>query len=156
MIIKTTDTRINRTGRPEMDLEEKITILGGTPLFTGLGRTELASMAAWSSEASFEKGQLIVSEGSAGGGLFIILRGRVQIVQRKSKPPKVIGELKAGDFFGELSLIDGQARSASVAAIEPTDCLLVSHVNFLDNLRKHPEIGIQLLRILAERLRRSS
>jgi CRP-like cAMP-binding protein len=79
----------------------------------------------------------------------LVLSGRVEIVRDN----KSLGAFGAGDFFGEMSLLDQAPRSATIRALEPTDCLMLSSWDFKSLLEKHPSIAIKLLEVLSRRLR---
>ncbi|MCA1587730.1 MAG: cyclic nucleotide-binding domain-containing protein, partial [Chloroflexi bacterium] len=82
--------------------------------------------------------------------LYVILRGRVRVERTGTK----VGELRAGDFFGELALIEDEPRSASVIAVEETECLLFLAWEFRSLLDEHPQIAAPIMRALIERLHR--
>jgi CRP/FNR family transcriptional regulator/CRP/FNR family cyclic AMP-dependent transcriptional regulator len=118
-------------------------------LFKGLRERELKSIAKRCVERSFQPGETIVKEGKTGVGFYLIADGSVE-VQRKGK---TISGLKKGDFFGEMTLIDDQPRSADVVAITPTTCYVLVAWAFLGLVRSDPDIGVSLMKELVRRLR---
>jgi CRP/FNR family cyclic AMP-dependent transcriptional regulator len=92
-----------------------------------------------------------VREGTTGTALYILLTGRARVEQ----DGKQLGELSAGDFFGELALIEEHPRSATVIAAAETDCLLFPAWEFTALLEEHPEVALPILRVLIQRLHRS-
>ena len=118
-------------------------------LFKGLKEGQLKSIAKQCVERSFQPGETIVKEGKTGVGFYLIADGSVE-VQRKGK---TISGLKKGDFFGEMSLIDEQPRSADVVATTPTTCYVLVAWTFLGLVRSDPDIGVSLMKELVRRLR---
>lgn len=105
---------------------------------------------------SFVAGERIFKEGDLGTEMFIILEGEVHIVKHLRAQSHVLSRLEKGDFFGEMSVIDGVARSADAVAV--TDCKLVS-INgsrFDEMIRRTPEIAIRIIRKYSNRLRESN
>lgn len=128
---------------------QAIEMLQRVPIFSGLNKKYLKNVAEKGTEQTFEAGQTIVREGELGFGLFLVLEGATEV--RKSS--KVVAKLGRGQFFGELSLLDKQMRSADVVAVEPTKCLVIKPWDFSAFIRLYPEVAEGVLRELASRLR---
>jgi CRP-like cAMP-binding protein len=92
-----------------------IKMIGKVPIFSSLTEKQLRSIASSSKERKFESDETIVREGESGAGFFLIIEGRAEV--RRSG--KVLSKLEQGQFFGEMTLLDEQPRSADVVAIEP-------------------------------------
>lgn len=133
--------RVGRTWR-SYDLAE-------IPLFAGLGRRHLNKVAALGRIRRFREGATIVAAGEPGDALYVLLDGEVS-VQRRRLPAITRG---IGSFFGEMALLDGGPRSATVVAHGSAVCLTISRSGFQKLLRKEPTISAALLRELATRLR---
>jgi hypothetical protein len=103
---------------------------------------------------SFRAGDVIVREGDAGKDMFILEDGEVEIFRHHGGAEKVLSRLEAGDFFGEMSVLEGRPRSSSARAAN--DCrLLPIDASTLDALlREHPEIAVRMLRKLSNRVRK--
>ncbi len=102
----------------------------------------------------FEAGERIFEQGERGDAMFIIRSGRVKIYSRGEGGKELtLNVYEEGDFFGEFSLIDGEPRSASAAAVERTEALVLQHQDLISLLGDHPEIAISLMRGLVARLR---
>jgi len=101
---------------------------------------------------SFASGQIIFSEGAPGENMYIVAEGQVDIVGNG----KLIETIEPGGIFGEIALIDNQPRSAT--AIARTDCLLtpINRAHFLTLIRRTPSFAIQVMRVMANRLRYTS
>jgi CRP-like cAMP-binding protein len=99
---------------------------------------------------------MILIEEELGSTMFIILEGRVKISRISDEGREVIlSILGEGDFFGEMSILDGQTRSANVVTLEDSKILIIRREDFLQMLHDYPQIAINLLKELAHRLRRS-
>jgi CRP-like cAMP-binding protein len=105
-------------------------------------------VARKSAEITFPRDAVVIREGDPGDSLCIIVKGTVEV----RKGDRVVAELTAGDFFGELSLIDGEPRSADVIATDDVTLLKLTASNF-DPLLSDPYFARAILRSLAERFR---
>jgi len=126
------------------------------PLFADLDDRSIQMLAEYCEEKHFQPGQLIVRQGvneTYELGLYVIAEGKVRIVRYDHSEERTLAELGPGECFGEMSVIDGQPRSASAVAIEPTTCLFLSALEFRDALQAEPKIAVNLLRVLSLRLR---
>jgi CRP-like cAMP-binding protein len=104
----------------------------------------------------YEKGQMILLEESTGETFFIITSGTVKVTRLSDDGREVILALLGGsDFFGEMSLLDGEGRSANIVANEDAEVMTLSRRDFLECLETYPKIAIALLEELAVRLRKS-
>ena len=122
--------------------------------------SELSDMLLWyicqrMKLIHFSKKEVIVREGSDGNGCFFIRNGSVKVTRVNREDRSILlSVLRAGDFFGELSMLDGGVRSANVVAQEDTDILVLSHKYFLQLLNDAPSVSVQLLKDLALRMRK--
>jgi CRP-like cAMP-binding protein len=104
----------------------------------------------------YEKGQIILLEESMGETFFIITRGTVKVTRLSDDGREVIlAILGESDFFGEMSLLDGEGRSANIVVNENAEVMTLSRRDFLECLESYPKIAIALLEELAVRLRKS-
>lgn len=124
-------------------------LLAECPLFTGAEADDLATLARTATEVTFPRGRVIVRQGEIGTGFFVIVDGRVRVV----RDGETIASLGPGDFFGELSVIDGLPRVAQVVAEEETTCLALATWDFERVLLAEPRLALAILRGLAARLR---
>ena len=124
--------------------------LATVPLLADLDDRVRRRLAEVGKRRTYGADEVIVKEGSTGTALYIILSGRAR-VERESQ---ALGELTPGDFFGELALIEEHPRSATVVAVEETDCLLLPAWEFTALLQEHPEIAVPIMRALIARLHR--
>ena len=128
---------------------DKVETLARLPLFDACSRRELAQVASISVDMTRPAGTLLTREGRDGGLLFVILEGDAEV----TRDGTVIGELGSGDVVGELSLIDGQARSASVRAVTDVHVLEIAADDLRALVRISPKITRNLLRALSLRIR---
>jgi CRP-like cAMP-binding protein len=121
------------------------------PLFSGLKDKQLKTILASGKRMAYPEGKLIEREGENGVAFYLILDGAVE-VKRKGR---VLAKLGAGDFFGEMSLIDRAPRSSDVVTAMPTSCLVLSSWTFISVVRTNNDLALNLLKTLVHRLRES-
>jgi CRP-like cAMP-binding protein len=131
--------------------DEKAVVLARLPLFAGVSDESMNRLVAAVGEQDFAPGQFIVRQGQVGTGLYVIIEGSVRVVRGADE----LAVLHAGDFFGELSVIDQQPRNASVQAIEPTGCLALASWDLLALLETDPALALNMIRGLVERVRQT-
>jgi CRP-like cAMP-binding protein len=125
-------------------------VLASLPLFSGLSKRQLRRVAELASISEFGKGDFVVQAGERGDAVYVILSGQARIIGR----PRA-RLLRAGDYFGEMALIDGQPRSASVtAADDDLQTMRLPRQAFLNVVRQDPGIAIAMMAEMAARIRR--
>lgn len=125
-------------------------------IFKGLGNTQLKLLVSLLKEKSVPKDGIVLNQEDPGDALFIIKEGKVKVVLFGEEGKEfILSTLKGGDFFGEMSLLDGEPRSASVVAIKETTLLILERDDFLDFVRNSPDIALNILAELSRRLRRT-
>lgn len=130
--------------------------LRNVPIFTGLSDSDLNRIASKMVSRDYEKGQMILLEESTGETFFIITSGTVKVTRLSDDGREVIlALLGESDFFGEMSLLDGEGRSANIVANEDAEVMTLSRRDFLEYLETYPKIAIALLEELAVRIRKS-
>ena len=119
-----------------------------TPLFAGLDREHLEDVVAVGQRVSYEPGQAIVERGDQGDAMYIVVDGaaEVDIGGRYHR-------LERGDFFGEMAVLAGKPREATVKAVEPLVALRIPAGEFQAFLAGNPQIAVGMLKSLVERLR---
>jgi len=133
----------------ELGQDERMELLRGVQLFHGVSDEDLAMIAAKATEVSFDPGRTIVRQGEVGTGFFMIVAGTARVI----RDGDTLSRLGPGEFFGELSLLDGQPRIANVVAEEPTTCLALASWDFEAILAAEPGVALAVLRGVARRLR---
>jgi CRP/FNR family transcriptional regulator, cyclic AMP receptor protein len=119
-----------------------------TPLFAGLDRGHLEDVVAVGQRVSYDPGQAIVERGDQGDAMYIVVDGvaEVDIGGRYHR-------LERGDFFGEMAVLAGKPREATVKAVEPMVVLRIPAEEFQAFLASNPQIAVGMLKSLVERLR---
>lgn len=107
----------------------------------------------WKFGKEFPKGTVLFHEGDRGHDMFIIQKGRVKVRKKVGPEEKVLAELSEGEFVGEMALLLGMDRSATVEVIEDSKILVVGPDTFESLLKGSPEIALKMLRKMALRLR---
>lgn len=135
---------------------DRISVLQKVPIFGTLDAHDLERIVAVTHQRSYRKDSVILIEEEVGHTMFIVMGGLVKISRISEDGKEVIlAVMGKGDFFGELSLLDGQARSANVTVLKDSEMLLIHRDDFLPLLKEFPQIAIELLKVLAGRLRKS-
>ena len=135
---------------------KKIDLLQSVSLFFDLSEKELGYIEEKMVTRRYENGNYIFLEDSEGEQCFFVAKGSVKVTRLSKDGREVIlTMLNAGDFFGEMSLLDGESRSANVIALEETEVLTLNREDFLVVLHDYPTIAIQLVKEMAGRLRKS-
>ena len=129
-------------------------MLQKVPIFAEMSRRDLSRLSKLMVPRSFKAGEAIINENDQAAGVFVITSGKVEVVRGAGGPnPQHLNTLGAGDFFGEMALFEGYPRSATVRAVEDTDCLAMTRWDFTAEMRTKPEIAVAMLPALARRLR---
>ena len=135
-------------------MNQEIEILKKVPLFAELGEDALALLAARLRHRKLPPGTPVVYKGDPAGPLYLIASGRVKVHQATAGGDEVILELLGpGNFFGDMSLLDGQPRSADVSTLAATELLLLEGEALRAIITEQPAVAWTLLRILSQRLR---
>ncbi|HET9085831.1 MAG TPA: cyclic nucleotide-binding domain-containing protein [Candidatus Limnocylindrales bacterium] len=129
--------------------DDRAELLAGAPLLAGVDAAGLDAIARRVVEVEFPKDHVIARQGEVGTGFFMVARGSVRVVRDGT----TIARLGPGDFFGELSVLDGRPRVAQVVADEPTVCLALATWDFEAVVTEQPAVALAILRGLAGRLR---
>jgi CRP-like cAMP-binding protein len=132
-------------------------LLRSIPLFAGLSPKEHDTIAALAEIRTYATRKRVVTQGDPARALFAVVRGRLKVVS--SGPDgrdAVLGIMGKGEVFGEVALLDGGPRSATVTALEPCELLIIERDAFMTFLERSPSVAVKLLKVLAGRLRRLS
>ena len=129
---------------------DRTKLLRGVPLFADLDRRELNEVGSSLRERTFAAGDTVLSEGHAGVGFFVIVNGEATVTVRGEELTK----LGAGDYFGEIALITGSERTATVTADSDLSCLALTSWEFRPLVEQNGTIAWKLLSALAKKLPR--
>lgn len=125
-------------------------VLAAVPLFEGLTKKQLKQVAGLAEVVNYMEGHSVVREGDIGDSFFVALAGQAK-VQVKGR---TVHRVLPGDHFGEISLLDGGERTATVTTETPMTMLMISRDDFLKTLERDPAMAIALMESLARMLRR--
>ncbi|MEQ1530777.1 MAG: Crp/Fnr family transcriptional regulator [Methylococcales bacterium] len=124
------------------------------PFFAPLTDDVLNSLVAKAKSSKFPKNGTIIAEGDDTSSLYIILSGKVRVFTSDDKSKEVTLLIQEpGSYFGELALLTDEPRSASVVALEKTVCAVIAKADFLNWLKLNPDVSIDLLGVLSEKIR---
>jgi CRP/FNR family transcriptional regulator, cyclic AMP receptor protein len=133
-----------------------INILKQIPLFSGLKDCELEEINKLALSKKCSKDTIILLEDEEGDTLFILIKGKVKVTTfSESGKELIFSILGEGDFFGDMSLLDGKPRSATIISLEESELRMIRRSDFNNLIEKHPRIALKLLEELTSRLRRA-
>lgn len=131
--------------------DRKIEQLKRMPIFQHCSRAELQSLARNTDEVSLPAGRTLITQDRENDTFYILLDGEVEV----SIDGKVARRERAGDFFGEMSMMDRQPATATVVTMSSVEALVMSHAQFRDAVRAHDNIALRVIAVMAQRLRAS-
>src|SRR5262252_8627302 len=142
------------TSQKKKAVGERTMALKAVPFFTSLSDKELDVVRAAAAEKSYPKNAVVLTEGETGDSLYMIQSGKVKVFIGDEEGREIILKiLGPGAFFGEMSMIDKQPRSASITTLESSVFLVLSHAAFEKCVEKIPRIASMVMRVLAQRVR---
>jgi CRP/FNR family transcriptional regulator, cyclic AMP receptor protein len=130
--------------------DEKLDLLHRIPLFSGCDRRGLERLGQLSDEVDVPAGKVLMRQGESGSDMMVLINGTVAIERDGAR----VNTLGAGDFFGEIALIDGGPRTATVTTEEPSRLLVITRHDFRSMMEEFPDVETQVLSALAHRIRR--
>lgn len=123
------------------------------PIFSGLSLEELRRIASLVIHKKYEKGELIIMEGSHPESLIVINQGRVKVYRYTADgKEQILYIFSSGDFFGEKNILKNQEATYNVEALEPTNICMINKKDFQSLLYEHPEIGVKIIEVLCSRM----
>ena len=123
------------------------------PLFAGLDDTELGRLAAVAETVEMDPGAILIREGEAGDAMFVVLAGELAVSKRSGNADIPLAVVGPGEVQGELAVLEGRPRTATVRAVGPASLLRIRREALQDVLGRQPELALALLRTIAGRLR---
>lgn len=140
----------------EKTLAEERSFLRSVPIFSELDEADLQKITKLGVRKKYKKGSIILLEEETGSAMFVIISGKVKVVRADDDGREVIlAILSESDFFGEMAILDGLSRSASVVATSKAEVFMIHRGDFLKLMNDYPAIAISLLRELTMRLRKA-
>ena len=131
------------------DLTQAMTYLVNVPIFRELPAREIESLGRSMQERTYEAGAVIVRQGDPGLGFFLITEGKVEVTHDGHR----VREMGAGEFFGEMALMEERPRTATVTARERTKCFQLVKWDFRALLKQDPDVAVRMLEVVVQRLR---
>ena len=137
----------------------KITFLKGIRLFEGIRKRDLIHVLENLQERTYLKGETIFTQGDIGRALFIVLSGKIALarIDQATEKSEIIAEVRPGEFFGEMALLEEMPRTATAYALEETQVFMLFKIKLESLLFTRPKIGVviapQLAKIMSARLR---
>jgi CRP-like cAMP-binding protein len=135
-----------------MVADRKAEAIRRVPIFARCSKKELDFIAAQMDQVDVASGTELTHQGDRGHSFYVIANGSADVVIGK----KTVASLKAGDFFGEISMIDMGPATATVTTTSPSTLFVLSHQQFRDAITGSDKIGIQVMQAMAARLRQNS
>jgi CRP/FNR family cyclic AMP-dependent transcriptional regulator len=137
--------------------EDTIALLHHVPVFSALSSEELAKVAQVAVPRRFEAGEVVFKEGDEGSTCYVVRSGRARAVREHPDGRSItLAHFGPGDIFGEMAMLDGERRSATVESIEGTEAIAILSVDMHRLLREYPDISVKLIAALGRRLRETN
>jgi small-conductance mechanosensitive channel len=134
------------------ELTRRVEVLNTVPLFAALSAAEKSELAERLQYAPFARGDVITKQGNTAHWLYILAFGEAEVLyEPPGGAPQVVGVVRAGEFFGEMALLAGEARSATVAAKTDVECYRLDRASFQSLLASRPELAAEVKRIAGSR-----
>lgn len=130
-------------------MDQKLELLERVPLFAGVARAQLEEIGRIADEIDVPAGTALTHEGRHEGYFFVIVSGRVRI----ERGGRTINTIGAGDFLGEIALLDGGPRTATATTESPSRLLSMTHERFHELLETSPSVRTAILEAVGQRLR---
>lgn len=139
-----------------MTIESEVKSLQALPMFKGVDGAKLKLLAFASDRLSFMPNQRFFSQGDLSDSAYVILSGKVNVVLENGQNQLKVAEIPRGAIVGEMGVLSGSPRSATIIAAEPTEALRIGKDVFFDLLKEFPQISIAVMRDIAVRLERTN
>ena len=124
-----------------MARDEKLDLLQRIPIFSGFDRRRMERLGMLADEVMVPAGKVLMRQGDSGSDMMVVVRGSVAVERDGNR----LNTLGVGDFFGEIALVDGGPRTATVTTLEPTTLLVITHRDFHAMMDEFPEVAEQVL-----------
>lgn len=139
-----------------LSIMDRILFFKRVPLFANLSPADLKQVAAIAREEVFPDGEVLAHQGEAGDAMFVIVSGEVRVCTIKNGKEVEIARRRAGDYVGEMALVNREPRMATLIAVSEVRALCIDQQSFEGLLRDRPEVCLAIIRTLSVRLRESA
>jgi hypothetical protein len=142
----------------EISIPDKIMHLRKIQIFEGLAVSELAAVASVTEEVDFPVNEVVMREGEPGDTMYLIMNGEVAVIKNMAEGDVTkemeLDRIGAGDYFGEMALIEDNVRSATIRTSEDCRFLVLDKQEFTEIVREYPQIALHMSRVLGDRLKK--
>ncbi|MEA3533958.1 cyclic nucleotide-binding domain-containing protein [Rhizobium sp. CC-YZS058] len=135
-----------------MLLKDEVQMLRRVPLFAGVEPGKLKLLAFTSDRVSYSPGETLFHQGDAGDAAYVVLTGKADILVESATGPIKVAEVEQNSIVGEIAILCDVSRTATITSTTPLEALRIRKDHFLKLMTDFPEITIQVMRVLAERL----
>jgi CRP-like cAMP-binding protein len=135
-----------------MQLRDEVELLRRVPLFSGVAPAKLKLLAFTSDRVSFDSGQVLFKQGDPGDAAYVVLAGSADVLVSSQSGEIKVATLEPNSIVGEIAILCDVARTATVRANEPLETLRIRKDHFLKLLAEFPEMAVEIMRVLADRL----
>jgi CRP-like cAMP-binding protein len=135
-----------------MQLRDEVELLRRVPLFSGVAPTKLKLLAFTSDRVSFDSGQILFRQGDPGDAAYVVLSGSADILVNSQSGEIKVATLEPNSIVGEIAILCDVSRTATVRANGPLETLRIRKDHFLKLLAEFPEMAVEIMRVLADRL----
>ena len=150
-VFVTEENKKRKEAKSQRDLQRRIDALQGVDLFAPLDDDELLSLARSLHPAPFAAGEIITRQGAQAHWLYLVNEGDVSVRAASDGIETEIARMSDGSFFGEMSLMTGEPRSATVVALTDVDCYRLDAREFQELVKRRPDVAKPIAQMLAER-----
>ena len=138
----------------EISLGEKVLLLREIEIFSGLSASELAAIAAVTTESEFKENEEVIQQNTVGETVFLIIEGKVSVaITTPDGKEEIIDYMESGNSFGEMALVDDAPRSATIRTTSPCRFLILHKQEFKETAMEFPRIALQICSVLSQRIR---
>lgn len=139
-----------------MSLHEEVELLRNIPMFEKIEPSKLKLLAFTSERLNFREGEILFRQGDPGDAAYIIVSGRAEVIVDTPGGPLRVAELKKNDFVGEIAILCDVPRTATIAALTDLTTLRISKELFFRLVTEFPQMAVEIMRVLAQRLERTT
>jgi CRP-like cAMP-binding protein len=139
-----------------MILKDEVELLRRVPLFAGVEPSKLKLLAFTSDRMSFEAGQTLFEQGDPGDAAYVVLNGSAEVLVNRAGSQIKVADLEKNAIVGEIAILCDVPRTATVRAQDRLETLRISKDQFLRMLAEFPDMAIEIMRVLADRLGRTT
>ena len=139
-----------------MSLDVEVDALRKVPIFRGIEPAKLRLLAFISERMSFDPGENVCEQGEAGDAAYVIMGGVADVVVNTPQGERPVAEVSQNDFVGEIAILCDVPRTATIRARSELNVLTISKENFLKLLQEFPDMGLEVMRVLAQRLEKTT